>query len=141
MRRNQSIPYGTFSMKDVELRHTYYNYGWKNDDKAPALEFSVGKECRKYDLLRSGLPETFEPPDIDEGINAKQIVNMIEKTLWDKGTPSQRRFWKILIMRYMHGLSSDEIAQRMYVTRERIRQIEIKHEPLFRELIRKNAIM
>lgn len=138
MRKHQSIPYGTFSMGEEhkELKRVYYNYGWKNDDKAPSLEFSAGKECRRYDLLRSGLPETFEPPDIDEGINAKQIVSMVEKTLWDNGTNSQRRFWKILMMRHVHGLSSDEIAQRMYVTRERIRQIEMKHEPFLRKLIR-----
>ncbi|MCX7896403.1 MAG: sigma-70 family RNA polymerase sigma factor [Rhodocyclaceae bacterium] len=77
---------------------------------------------------------------------AKQIVRMLDNwPLADTATPMQpqrfgRRARQVLIMRYLHDMTLEQVGQALGITRERVRQIEGKALRMIRskpELMRK----
>lgn len=110
--KGQTIPYGTLADASKELRETYYYYGYKEDSMLP--EFP----CLPYE----------EEPYIDpeEELRKVELAEHVQEML-DGLTPREA---KVLKMRFGIGLDSDytleEVGVAFRVTRERIRQIEVR---------------
>ena len=110
--KGQTIPYGTMVGTSEELRQTYYYYGYKEDSMLP--EFP----CLPYE----------EEPIIDpeEELHKIELAEHV-KELLDTLTPRES---KVLRMRFGIELDADhtleEVGKALYVTKERIRQIEAK---------------
>ena len=110
--KGQTIPYGTMVGTSKELRETYYLFGYKEDSMLP--EFPC-------------LPYEEEPTiDPDEELCKAQLAEHVKEML-DTLTPRES---KVLRMRFGIELDADytleEIGKALFVTRERIRQIEAK---------------
>ena len=110
--KGHTIPYGTLADASKELRETYYYYGYKEDSMLPELP------CPPT--------EDVEYVDPEEEVFKKEIVERVEEVL-NTLTPRAK---KVMCLRYGIGLTHDytleEIGTRFDVTRERIRQIEMK---------------
>jgi len=110
--KGHSIPYGTLVGASKELRETYYYHGYKEDSMLPELPHlpHEDRECHS--------PE--------EELFKKELVERVEEVL-NTLTPRAK---KVMCLRYGIGLTHDytleEIGTRFDVTRERIRQIEMK---------------
>jgi hypothetical protein len=95
-----------------ELRETYYYHGYKEDSMLPEIP------CPPRDDRECHSPE--------EELYKKELVGRVEEVL---NTLSPRAK-KVLCLRYGIGLTHDytleEVGTRFDVTRERIRQIEMK---------------
>ena len=105
-------PYGTLVGAGKELKAVYYGYGYLHDEDLP--EFPC-------------LPYEEEPTiDPDEELCKAQLAEHV-KELLDTLTPRES---KVLRMRFGIELDADhtleEVGKALYVTRERIRQIEAK---------------
>jgi len=110
--KGTSIPYGTMVGASKELRETYYYHGYKEDSMLPEIP------CPPY--------EHRECHDPEEEVHKKEMVDVVEEVL-NTLTPRAK---KVMCMRFGIGLDCDytleEVGIRFDVTRERIRQIEIK---------------
>ena len=110
--KGQTIPYGTLAGASQELIKVYYYYGCREDSMLP--EFPC-------------LPYEEEPTiDPDEELCKAQLAEHV-KELLDTLTPRES---KVLRMRFRIELDADhtleEVGKALYVTKERIRQIEAK---------------
>lgn len=110
--KGTSIPYGTMVGASEELRQAYYYHGYKEDSMLP--EFPC-------------LPYEEEPTiDPDEELCKAQLAEHVKEML-DTLTPRES---KVLRMRFGIELDADhtleEVGKALYVTKERIRQIEAK---------------
>ena len=107
-----TIPYGTFTQVSEEVRHAYYNYGYRHDEDLPELP------CPPPGLSEDICPE--------EELFKKEMVQLVDEALQGLSP----RCAKVLRMR--HGIDTgvdytlEEIGKAFDVTRERIRQIEAK---------------
>lgn len=110
--RGTNIPYGTLANASYELHKAYYYHGYKEDWMMPELP------CPPYEDRECHSPE--------EELFKKELVERVEEVL-DTLTPRAK---KVVCLRYGIGLTHDytleEIGTRFDVTRERIRQIEMK---------------
>jgi len=110
--KGTSIPYGTLADASYELHKAYYYHGYKEDWMMPEIP------CPPY--------EHRECHDPEEEVFKKELVERVEEVL-DTLTPRAK---KVVCLRYGIGLTDDytleEIGTRFDVTRERIRQIEMK---------------
>jgi DNA-binding CsgD family transcriptional regulator len=110
--KGHTIPYGTLVGVSEELRQAYYYHGYKEDSMLP--EFP----CLPYE------EETYE--SLEEKLYKKELAKHVRDML-DTLTPREA---KVLRMRYGIELDCDytleEVGKRFDVTRERIRQIEVK---------------
>jgi len=110
--KGHTIPYGSMVGASDELRSVYYNYGYKEDSMLP--EFP----CLPYEEEL-----TIDP---DEELCKAQLAEHV-KELLDTLTPRES---KVLRMRFGIELDADhtleEVGKALYVTKERIRQIEAK---------------
>jgi RNA polymerase primary sigma factor len=110
--KGQTIPYGTLADASQELIKVYYYHGYKEDSMLP--EFP----CLPYE----------EEPTIDpeEELHKVELFEHV-KELLDTLTPRES---KVLRMRFGIELDADhtleEVGKALYVTKERIRQIEAK---------------
>jgi RNA polymerase sigma factor (sigma-70 family) len=110
--KGQSIPYGTMVGASKELREAYYFYGYKEDSMLP--EFP----CLPYE----------EEPTIDpeEELHKIELAEHVKEML-DTLTPREA---KVLRIRFGIELDADhtleEVGKALYVSKERIRQIEAK---------------
>jgi RNA polymerase sigma factor (sigma-70 family) len=110
--KGQSIPYGTMVGASKELREAYYFYGYKEDSMLP--EFP----CLPYE----------EEPTIDpeEELHKIELAEHVQEML-DTLTPREA---KVLRIRFGIELDADhnleEVGKALYVSKERIRQIEAK---------------
>ena len=109
--RGNRIPYGTFANASYELKQAYYAYGYLNDSDLPDLP-------------------VWEPEPVE--VDLEEVVLQAERSrilaeLLDGLTPREA---KVLRMRFGIDLPTDytleEVGQVFDVTRERIRQIEVK---------------
>lgn len=110
--KGHTIPYGTLVGASEELRQAYYYYGYKEDSMMPELP------CP---------PEEDEPYiDPEEEVFKNELAEHVQEML-DTLSP---RMSKVLKLRFGIGLDSDytleEVGTAFRVTRERIRQIEVK---------------
>jgi len=110
--KGHTIPYGTLVGASAELHKAYYYHGYKEDWMMPEIP------CPPY--------EHRECHDPEEEVFKKELVERVEEVL-DTLTPRAK---KVVCLRYGIGLTDDytleEIGTRFDVTRERIRQIEMK---------------
>jgi len=110
--KGHTIPYGTLVGASAELHKAYYYHGYKEDWMMPEIP------CPPY--------EHRECHDPEEELFKKELVERVEEVL-DTLTPRAK---KVVCLRYGIGLTHDytleEIGTRFDVTRERIRQIEMK---------------
>jgi len=110
--KGDRLPYGTLAVANYELRQAYYAHGYLHDKDMPELP------CSKYEYK--------EYVDPEEELHKKEMFIAVQELL-DGLTPREN---KILCMRFGIGLTQeytlDEIAPMFEVTRERIRQIEVK---------------
>lgn len=110
--KGHSIPYGTLVGASYELHKAYYYHGYKEDSMLPELPRPPheDRECHS--------PE--------EELFKKELVERVEEVL-NTLTPRAK---KVVCLRYGIGLTHDytleEVGIRFDVTRERIRQIEMK---------------
>lgn len=108
-RPRDTIPYGTFSDANPELRSAYYRFGYRNDADLPPLP-----EVEPDELI--------EDPERD--CERKELVRIVRELL-DGLSP---RLSKILCLRYgIDGYSDHtyaEISRMFDLSIERIRQIE-----------------
>ena len=110
--KGQSIPYGTMVGASKELRGAYYFYGYKEDSMLPE------SPCLPYE----------EEPTIDpeEELHKIELAEHVKEML-DTLTPREA---KVLRMRFGIELDADhtleEVGKALYVSKERIRQIEAK---------------
>lgn len=108
--KGHTIPYGTMVNAGYELRQAYYG-GYKNDDEFPELP------CP---------PQPTEYVCPEEELYRKEVSAFVQEIL-DVLTPRESK-----VLRYRFGINLDndfmleEIAKMYDVTRERIRQIEMK---------------
>jgi RNA polymerase sigma factor (sigma-70 family) len=110
--KGTTIPYGTLADASQELIKVYYYHGYKEDSMLP--EFPC-------------LPYEEEPTiDPDEELCKAQLAEHVKEIL-DTLTPRES---KVLRMRFGIELDADftleEVGKALYVTKERIRQIEAK---------------
>ena len=109
--KGHTIPYGTMVNAGYELRQAYYSDGYKNDEGFPELP------CPPQ-------PTEYECPE--EELYRKEVSAFVQEIL-DVLTPRESK-----VLRYRFGINLDndfmleEIAKMYDVTRERIRQIEMK---------------
>lgn len=123
--RGNRIPYGTFANASYELKQAYYAYGYLNDSDLPDLP-------------------VWEPDDMvvdpEEAAIAQELARTIREML-DSLTPREA---KVLRMRFgidtAGDLTLDEIGQVFDVTRERIRQIEVKALRKLRHPYRRDSL-
>ena len=110
--KGHTIPYGTLVGASAELHKAYYYHGYKEDWMLPEIP------CPPYEDRECHSPE--------EELFKKELVERVEEVL-DTLTPRAK---KVVCLRYGIGLTHDytleEIGTRFDVTRERIRQIEMK---------------
>lgn len=110
--KGHRLPYGTLADASYELRQAYYTNGYLHDKDMPELP------CPPRDYQ--------EWVDPEEELSKKEMVAVVEEML---GTLSPR-LKKVLCLRFGIGLTQDytleEVGTRLDVTRERIRQIEVK---------------
>ena len=110
--KGHSIPYGTLVGASAELHKAYYYHGYKEDWMLPEIP------CPPYEDRECHSPE--------EDLFKKELVERVEEVL-NTLTPRAK---KVMCLRYGIGLTHDytleEIGTRFDVTRERIRQIEMK---------------
>ena len=110
--KGHTIPYGTLVGASAELHKAYYYHGYKEDSMLPEIP------CPPY--------EHRECHDPEEELFKKELVGRVEEVL-NTLTPRAK---KVMCLRYGIGLTHDytleEIGTRFDVTRERIRQIEMK---------------
>jgi DNA-directed RNA polymerase specialized sigma24 family protein len=110
--KGHTIPYGTLAYASQELISAYYTHGYKEDSMMPEIPRPPyeHRECH----------------DPEEEVHKKEMVRVVEDVL-DTLTPRSK---KVLCLRYGIGLTQDytleEVGTRFDVTRERIRQIEVK---------------
>lgn len=109
--RGCRVPYGTFANASYELKQAYYAYGYLNDSDLPDLP-------------------VWEPEPVE--VDLEEVVLQTERSrilaeLLDGLTPREA---KILRMRFGIDLPTDytleEVGRFFDLTRERIRQIEVK---------------
>lgn len=111
--KGHEIPYGTFTgdEKDREIKHVYYNYGYRRDEDMPPLP------CLELDE---------QVVDSEEEVARKEELVYLEKLL-DGLTHVER---KVICMRFGIGVSADytleEVGQVFELSRERIRQLEAR---------------
>lgn len=114
IRKGNRVPYGTLVGSSPELRKAFYTYGCPRDEDLP--ELPVGSVYGNEE----------PPPDPDEVV-ARNEMRMLVKVMLDTLTPREA---KVLRMRYGietgADLTLEEVGVRFDVTRERIRQIEVK---------------
>jgi RNA polymerase sigma factor (sigma-70 family) len=110
--KGHRLPYGTLADASYELRQAYYTNGYLHDKDLPELP------CPPRDYQ--------EWVDPEEELSKKEMVAVVEEML-DTLSP---RLKKVLCLRFGIGLTQDytleEVGTRLDVTRERIRQIEVK---------------
>jgi RNA polymerase sigma factor (sigma-70 family) len=110
--KGHTIPYGTLVGASAELHKAYYYHGYKEDWMLPEIP------CPPYEDRECHSPE--------EELFKKELVERVEEVL-NTLTPRAK---KVVCLRYGIGLTNDytleEIGTRFDVTRERIRQIEMK---------------
>lgn len=110
--KGHRLPYGTLADASYELKQAYYYNGYLHDKDMPELP------CPPRDYQ--------EWVDPEEELSKKEMVAVVEEML-DTLSP---RLKKVLCLRYGIGLAQDytseEVGNRLDVTRERIRQIEVK---------------
>ena len=110
--KGHTIPYGTLVGASDELRLAYYSYGYLRDQDFP-------------ELLCPPL-EYHEYIDPEEELFKKEMATVVADVL-DTLSP---RAIRVLRMRFGIGLDSDytleEVGKTLDLTRERIRQIEVK---------------
>jgi len=110
--KGHTIPYGTLVGASDELRLAYYSYGYLRDQDFPELP------CPPLEYL--------EYVDPEEELFKKEMVTVVADVL-DTLSP---RAIRVLRMRFGIGLDSDytleEVGKTLDLTRERIRQIEVK---------------
>jgi hypothetical protein len=110
--KGHRLPYGTLADASDELRQAYYYNGYLHDKDMPELP------CPPQ-----GYEEYLDP---EEELSKKEMIAVVEEML-DTLAP---RLKKVLCLRYGIGLAQDytleEVGTRFDVTRERIRQIEVK---------------
>jgi len=110
--RGTTIPYGTLAGASQKLIKVYYYHGYKEDSMLP--EFP----CLPYEEEL-----TIDP---DEELCKAQLAEHVREML-DTLTPRES---KVLRMRFGIELDADhtleEVGKALYVTKERIRQIEAK---------------
>ena len=109
--KGHTIPYGTLVGASPELKHAYYSHGYLRDEDMPELP------C---------VPLEGEPVDPQEELFKKEMIAVVQEVL-ETLTP---RVIKVLRMRFGIGLTQDytleEIGVAFNLSRERVRQIEIK---------------
>ena len=109
--KGNTIPYGTLVNARYELKQAYYYNGYKEDSMLPELP------CP---------PVYAEYVDPEEELFKKEMVGVVQEAL-DTLTP---RAIKVLCLRFGIGLTQDytleEVGVTFDVTKERIRQIEVK---------------
>ena len=109
--KGQTIPYGSMVNAGYELRKAYYYSGYKNDDEFPELP------CP---------PQPTEYVCPEEELYRKEVSAFVQELL-DVLTPRESK-----VLRFRFGIelgcdhTFDEIAGMYDLTRERIRQIEMK---------------
>jgi RNA polymerase sigma factor (sigma-70 family) len=109
--KGQTIPYGSMVNAGYELRKAYYYSGYKNDDEFPELP------CP---------PQPTEYVCPEEELYRKEVSAFVQELL-DVLTPRESK-----VLRFRFGIELgcdhklDEIAGMYDLTRERIRQIEMK---------------
>jgi RNA polymerase sigma factor (sigma-70 family) len=110
--KGDRLPYGTLVGASYELRQAYYYNGYLHDEDMPELP------CPK--------PEYKEYVDPEEELYKKEMVDVVEEAL-DTLSPRAK---KVLCLRFGIGITQDytleEVGLRFDVTKERIRQIEVK---------------
>jgi len=110
--KGHTIPYGTLVGVSDELRQAYYYNGYKEDSMLPELP------CPPLEYL--------DYVDPEEELFKKEMVTVVADVL-ETLTP---KAIKVLRMRFGIGLDSDytleEVGKTLDLTRERIRQIEVK---------------
>ena len=110
--KGHTIPYGTLVGASDELKKVYYTHGHLRDEDLPEIP------CPPYEHRECHNPE--------EEVFKKELVGRVEEVL-NTLTPRAK---KVMCLRYGIGLTNDytleEIGTRFDVTRERIRQIEMK---------------
>ena len=124
--KGHTIPYGTLVGASAELHKAYYYHGYKEDWMMPEIP------CPPY--------EHRECHDPEEEVFKKELVERVEEVL-DTLTPRAK---KVVCLRYGIGLTDDytleEIGSRFDVTRERIRQIEMKAVRDLKHPVRSNKL-
>jgi RNA polymerase sigma factor (sigma-70 family) len=124
--KGHTIPYGTLVGASAELHKAYYYHGYKEDWMMPEIP------CPPY--------EHRECHDPEEEVFKKELVERVEEVL-DTLTPRAK---KVVCLRYGIGLTDDytleEIGTRFDVTRERIRQIEMKAVRDLKHPVRSNKL-
>jgi len=109
--KGHTIPYGTLVGASKELLSVYYAHGYLRDEDMPELP------C---------VPLEGECVDPIEELYKKDVARLIEEAL-DDLTPRQK---KVLCLRFGIGMTQDytleEVGVVFDLSRERIRQIEIK---------------
>jgi RNA polymerase sigma factor (sigma-70 family) len=124
--KGHTIPYGTLVGASAELHKAYYYHGYKEDWMMPEIP------CPPY--------EHRECHDPEEEVFKKELVERVEEVL-DTLTPRAK---KVVCLRYGIGLTHDytleEIGTRFDVTRERIRQIEMKAVRDLKHPVRSNKL-
>lgn len=105
------MPYGAFVGVSQELKSAYYTCGYLHDEDMPELP------CSPWEGLRV---------DPEEELCKAQLAEHVKEML-DTLTPRES---KVLRMRFGIELDADhtleEVGKALYVTKERIRQIEAK---------------
>ena len=123
--QGHTVPYGTFAGVDGEVKMAYYNYGVRNDEDWP--ELPVWEP---------------EPVEIDpfEVVHQQDLMRVVGEML-DTLRPREA---KVLRLRYGIGISADctfeEVGMAYDLTRERIRQIEVKAIRRLKTLPRSEAL-
>jgi RNA polymerase sigma factor (sigma-70 family) len=109
--KGHAVPYGSMVNASYELHQAYYANGYKNDDQFPELPCPPQPTeyvCPEEELYR-----------VEVSVFVKEILDVL--------TPRESK-----VLRYRFGIdlecdhTLDEIAGMYDLTRERIRQIEMK---------------
>jgi RNA polymerase sigma factor (sigma-70 family) len=124
--KGHTIPYGTLADASQELISAYYANGYLHDKDMPEIP------CPPYEDRECHSPE--------EELYKKELVDRVEEVL-NTLTPRAK---KVLCLRFGIGLTHDytleEVGHRFDVTRERIRQIEMKAIRDLKHPVRSNKL-
>lgn len=108
VRKGNNRPYGSMVGSSPELKRAIYYEGYVRDEDLP-------------ELPRPPRDNPYDPiPELEERIDAARLCALL-----CDGLPS-KRYYQIMFMRVAVEMTLQEVGDVFGVTRERIRQLELK---------------
>lgn len=108
VRKGNARPYGSLVGAGYELKRAVYYEGYARDEDMPELPHPP--RDNPYDPI----------PELEERMDAARLCALLSENL------AHKRWYQVMFMRIAVEMTLEEVGQAYGVTRERIRQVELR---------------